>query len=85
MKYLYVEDHGTKNVKGTHNSLALTKKEGGDVLANEAALFGKCACGTTVSTPTIQIENQEFFDLTRKLELVKSGKKKAASLIQHCG
>ena len=84
MKYLYVEDHGTKNVKGTH-SFALTKKEGGDVLANEAALSGKCASGTTVSTPTIHIEHQEFFDLSRKLELVKLGNKKAASLIQHCG
>ena len=65
--------------------MTLTKKEVGDVLANEAALFGKCASGTTVSTPTIQIENQEFFDMTSKLELVKSGKKKAASLIHHCG
>ena len=85
VKYLYFEDHGTKNAQGTHNSLALTKKEGGDILANEAALFGKCASGTSVSTPIIQIENPEFFDLRRKLDLVKSGKKKADSLIQHCG
>ena len=85
VKYLYFEDHGTKNAQGTHNSLALTKKEGGDILANEAALFGKCASGTSVSTPIIQIENSEFFDLRRKLDIVKTGKKKADSLIQHRG
>ena len=85
VKYLYVEDQGIKNVKGTYNPLALTKKEGGDILANESALFGKCASGTSVSTPIIQIENPEFFDLRRKLDLVKSGKKKADSLIQHRG
>ena len=71
--------------QGTHNSLALTKKEGGDILANEAALFGKCASGTSVSTPIIQIENSEFFDLRRKLDTVKTGRKKADSLIQHRG
>ena len=84
VKYLYVEDKGINNAKGTHSRLALTKKEGGDILANESALFGKCASGTSVSTPTIQIENPEFFDLRSKLDVVKSGKKKADFLIQHC-
>ena len=46
VKYLYVEDKGVNNAKGTHSTLALTKKEGGDILANESALFGKCASGT---------------------------------------
>ena len=84
VKYLYVEDKGVNNAKGSHSRFALIKKEGGDILANESALFGKCASGTSVSTPTIQIENPEFFDLREKLEVVKSGKKKADFLIQDC-
>ena len=82
VKYLYVEDKGTNNAKGTHNRLALTKKEGGDILANEAALFGKCASGSSFPTPTIKIEHPEFFEITRKLNVVRSGKKKADLSIQ---
>ena len=82
VKYLYVEDKGTNNAKGTHTRLSLTKREGDDILANEAALFGKCASGSSLPTPTIQIENPEFFDLRKKLEVVKSGKKKADFSIQ---
>ena len=82
VKYLYVEDKGTNNAKGTHNRLALTKKEGCDILANEAALFGKCASGSSLPTPPIQFENPEFIDLRKKLEVVKSGKKKADFSIQ---
>ncbi len=77
VKYLYVEDKGVNNAKGTHSRFALIKKEGGDILANESALCGKCASGTRLSTPTIQIENPDFFDLRNKLDAVKSGKKMA--------
>ena len=84
VKYLYVEDKGTNNAKGTHNRLALTKKEGGDILANEAALFGKCTSGSSFPTPTMKIEHPEFFELTKKLNVVRSGKKKADLSIQDC-
>ena len=77
VKYLYIEDKGVNNAKGSHSRFALIKKEGGDILANESALCGKCASGTRPSTPIIQIESSDFFDLKNKLEFVKSGKKKA--------
>ena len=60
VKYLYVEDQGVNNAKGSHSRFALIKKEGDDILANESALSGKCGSGTRPSTPSIQIENLFF-------------------------
>ena len=76
VKYLYVEDKGVNNAKGTHSRFALIKKEGGDILPTSqlcvaSALLGQCRPHQSSRSKTC------FFDLKNKLESVKSGKKKA--------